>query len=86
MDRKKTSPAILRYHGNVFTELLPSNDRKIHRHTGTRFPNPIFARIRCRGNVFTETLPVNIMRDKPTNTQTDGRYLLSTPFMWAEMP
>jgi hypothetical protein len=35
--QKTTPPTILRCRGNVFTELIPSNDKGIHRPTDTRF-------------------------------------------------
>jgi hypothetical protein len=31
--RKRLPPTILRCHGNVLIEVLPSNDREVHRHT-----------------------------------------------------
>jgi hypothetical protein len=66
---QKTPPTILRCRGNVFTELLPSNDRGIHRQTHRlsfdktrtvqkmRRPTiSIDACIRCGKNVFTKSL------------------------------
>jgi hypothetical protein len=59
--QKMTVPTILRCRGNVFTELLPSNDRGIHGRTNIHESNnySIITSIRCRGNVFTEPLPSN---------------------------
>jgi hypothetical protein len=42
--------------------------------------------IRCHGNVFTEPLPNKERRDIHRDTQTDGRYLWSTPLRWAQLP
>jgi hypothetical protein len=53
------TPKIFRCRGNVFTELLPSNDRRIYRHTQRHTSNDtaIVACIHCRGNVFSEPMP-----------------------------
>jgi hypothetical protein len=73
---------VLRCLGNVFSELLPRNDRGTHRHTvmlraffavGKCLPSRCLA---MEGGInFTETLPSNDRRDKHTDAQTDGRDL-----------
>jgi hypothetical protein len=59
--QKTTPPTILRVRRNVFTELLPVNDRGLHRQTHRHKhgnPSTVWG-IRRRGNVFTEPLPSN---------------------------
>jgi hypothetical protein len=89
--QKTMPPTILRCRGNVFTELLSSSDRGIHRQTH-RHTRPIiilllrvfiaagtFLPRRClsmKGGIhFTEPLPSNHRKDTHTDTQTDGRDL-----------
>jgi hypothetical protein len=67
--QKTTPPTILQSLRNVFTELLPSNDREIHTQTQASKNSSVVACIRCSGNVFTEPLPSNERMD--TNTYTD---------------
>jgi hypothetical protein len=72
---KTRPPVILLCRGNMFTDLLPSNGKGIHRQTHTfsfdmnvthrnhrvqLFYSSIFACIRCRGNVYTKRLPSNV--------------------------
>jgi hypothetical protein len=86
--QKTTPPAILRCRGNVFTEFLHNNDRRIHRQTYRHTHRPILLlRIfvaegtslpsRClsiKGGIhFIYPLPSNDRRDTHTDTQTDGR-------------
>jgi hypothetical protein len=73
--------------GNVFTELLPSNNRGIHKHAHSFSSHvtenaendesnnySIAACIYCNGNVFTEPLPSN-NRETRADTRTDGKDL-----------
>jgi hypothetical protein len=73
MECTEKSLKMLRYHGNSFTELLPSNEKGKHtgRTTDISVQNPsIFARIPCHGNVFiermllTEPFPFNVRENK----------------------
>jgi hypothetical protein len=89
--QETTPPTILPCSGNVLTELLPSNDRMIHRqtHRHTRPTTLLLLRVyvatgtfspsRClamKGGIqFTESFPSNDRRDTHTDTQTDGRDL-----------
>jgi hypothetical protein len=60
-----TSSTIFYCHGNVFTELLPSNDGGMHRQTHRHKRTTVLLLLRvcvCRGNVFTEPLPNNERR------------------------
>jgi hypothetical protein len=65
---------ILRYRGDVFTELLHINDTGIYRQIQTHVCNnpSIVACISCRGNVLTEPLPNKGLRDTHADAQTDG--------------
>jgi hypothetical protein len=82
-----TPPAILRYRGNVFTELLRSNYMGIHRHTRPSIPLLLCVFVtagrslpsRClaaEGGIhFTEALLSNDRKDTHTDTQSDLRVL-----------
>jgi hypothetical protein len=88
---KTTPPTILRCRGKVFTELLPSNDRGVHRQTH-RHTHPttlpllrvLVATESClssrflamKGRIhFAEPSPINNRKDTRTDTQTDRREL-----------
>jgi hypothetical protein len=70
-----TPPTILHCCGNIFAELLPSNNGDTPTHilsfdetqTVQRMTHPnissIFAYIQCHGNMFSEPLPDNEGRD-----------------------
>jgi hypothetical protein len=78
----------IRYRGNVFTELLPSNDRGIlieplPSNNRVIFTKPLPSNDRM---IFTVALPNNDRGDAQTNTQTDGRDTLITPLRWAQLP
>jgi hypothetical protein len=86
--------------GNAFTELLPGNDRGIHKQAHRLMRPTILLLLRvfnvmrkclpCRclamkgGIYFTESR--NDRKDIHTDTQTDGRDLWSTPLRWAQVP
>jgi hypothetical protein len=61
--------------GNVFTELLHSNDKGTHRqtHSHTRPTILLVACMPCRGNVFTVPLPSNDRRNTHTDTRIGDR-------------
>jgi hypothetical protein len=63
------------YSGNVFTELLPSNDGRIHRHASNR--SSIVAAVTCLPNrkkgYISPTRCLATIEDTYTSTQTDER-------------
>jgi hypothetical protein len=82
---KTMPPTILCCRRNVFTDLFPSNDGRIHSQTRrfsfdktrTAYKTMPPTILCCRGNVFTEPLPSTEWRD----THTDGGiYEGSTPW------
>jgi hypothetical protein len=98
---KTTSLRILHCRGNVFTEFLPSSDKRIHRQTHKDTRPTIFLLLsvftaagthlpsRClapkREIHFTEPLLNNVMRDTYTDAETDERDLRSTPLRWTQV-
>jgi hypothetical protein len=98
MDRTENDASkIIRCRGNDSTEMLHRNDMGFHRHTcptvlqllrvflaaETYFPSRCLA-IK-NGTHFTKPSPSNDRRDRHTDTETDGRDLLSTPLKWAQV-
>jgi hypothetical protein len=85
--QKTRPPAILRCNQNVFTELVPSNDREIHRHTRPTILlllRVFFAAVTClpsrclatKGGIhFTEPLLRSDRKHTYTDTQPDRRDL-----------
>jgi hypothetical protein len=87
--QKMAPPTILRCCGNVFTELLLSNDSRIHRQTNRNTRPTILLLLRAfvvvgtcrqsrclamnRGMDFTKPLPSNEKRNTHVDTQTDER-------------
>jgi hypothetical protein len=100
--QKMKLPTIICCRGNIFTELLPSNNREIHRtsdsplirhghHRKWYVQHSSFAAcICCQSNVFTVLLPSTEMRDMLYQTfayrQTDGKDLWSMQMRGAQLP
>jgi hypothetical protein len=80
--QKKMPLTIIFCLGNVFSEILPSYDREIHReiHRHASNNSSFAACVLCRGNdellpAKRVGMPINDRRDTHTDTQTDWRGL-----------